>query len=257
MYYISSLFLREEMKHVTFRLNNLIIKYCSHFSYFCFAWFVASQKESIKFISVDEFGFDMIKFLMPFTEMKTLKLTLRESYPIDDEDMIVMMMHIRKTMFLPQVEDLEIWNYCHNFIHHFPNVRKLKIIGPDLDLDTWYCKNLEQLTVISRSLMKPLKLNYNLKKLKLIMYEYPKDRGPFRYDACKLEDLTIIGAKNLDWIKEFLEHQNGNLKRLRLERCDLTDECRELFKIHEQKIERLEIVEQDGMEIEVLKRRYL
>ncbi|CAG9811398.1 unnamed protein product [Chironomus riparius] len=257
MYFISSLFLRDEMKHVAFRLNKLIIKYCSHFSYFCFVCFVASQKDSIKFMSVDDFGYDMIKFLMHFKEMRTLKLTLTEDYQIAEKDMLVMMSHVRNTMLLPQVEDLEIWNYCHNFIHHFPNVRKLTIYGTDLDLNLWNFKNLEDLTVITKNLENPLELNENLKKLKLIMYEYPKDHSPFSYDSCKLEDLTLIGAKNLDWIKNYLEHPNTNLKNLRIERCLVTDELKEILKIHENKIKRFEIIEQDGKEIEILRRRLI
>lgn len=257
MYYLSSMFLRDEMKHVAFRLESLIIRYCSLINFFCVSWFVSSQKDSIKFMSVDEFGFDMIKFLMSFTELKTLKLSLRESYTNDEEEMMLSMKHIRKTMYLTQVEELEIYNYCHNFIHHFPKVRKLKIQGNDLDLYLWHCRSLDELTVITKSLKKPLQLNQHLKKLVLIIHEYPTKRGPFLYDDNKLEELKLVGASNLDWLKDYLEHKNTNLKRLWIERCEVTEELRELFKVHGNKIERLEIIEQDGMEIEALNKRYI
>ncbi|XP_070509068.1 uncharacterized protein [Chironomus tepperi] len=256
MYFISSLFFRDEMKHVAFRLNRLIIKYSTDFRYFCFGWFAESQKDSIKFVSVDDFGYDMIKFLTSFKEMKTFKLTLKESSPTEHENDIGLW-NVQKSMLLPQVEDLEIENYGHNAIHHFPNVRKLKIIGNDLELNLWYCYRLETLTVVTRNLKKQLQMHQSVRKLTLIMYEYPKDRGPFHWNSIKLEELTLIGAKNLDWFAGFLEKLEMNLKKLRIERCDLTDEHREMLKIHGNKIDMLEIIEQDGQEIEALTKRYI
>lgn len=223
------------LNHVNFKLSTLKLKYFDNYTSNEFNDFLSNFKDSLTYLTVDKCHHDILNLFVDFKKLKDLNV-----YHICS--------HFEPLL---SVENLTVACIDGDFSEKFPATKNLTIYFYAEDLQQINnLKKLEKLTFIDCKIPE-LKIPQTVRKLTLYRVTL-LDPKAFNYDDIKIEELEIIKCKDCDWLMDFLTIQDLKIKKLKIVKSILSEECRKVIAETSKLIKSVQIINCEELKEEEL-----